>query len=351
MQRRRFHLGDDPSAYPDAVLCRDLTLTSVKPTVTIRRGTALVEAIERLPEGTTGITFDILVPDPGDLEQPDASMMLAEGIIGPGIDLEGPHQGQMNLHAQDFGLLRVDVEALHRLNRSGAALVATGLDGRVVSAGETVAIVKAPELYLAGDAVRRALSYTRGEAVLRVAPFKVERVGFLAGTRIHPANLKVASRQISATLARFGARIVGTRHLDTDTPEAIAAAYQELLDAGAEVMLVAGSIVLDPADPFLTALRRIGARVVKRGAPIDPGTMFWVAYAGDVPFFGLASCELYGRTSVLDLFLPYALAKEEISRRLISESGYGGLLVETQQARRPADWDRMPAEAAASAGE
>ena len=93
MQRRTFRVGDDPAALPGAVLCRDLTLSSVRPSVTIRRGTPLVEAIDRLPAGVDGVTFEVVVPAADDVAQPDASLALAKGLVGPGIDLEGPHQG------------------------------------------------------------------------------------------------------------------------------------------------------------------------------------------------------------------------------------------------------------------
>ena len=57
--------------------------------------------------------------------------------------------------------------------------------------------------------------------------------------------------------------------------------------------------------------------------------------------FGLASCEMYGRLSVLDLILPFALAREPIIPGLFAELGYGGLLQQTFAARHgeaePAD--------------
>jgi hypothetical protein len=74
--------------------------------------------------------------------------------------------------------------------------------------------------------------------------------------------------------------------------------------------------------------------VICRGAPIDPGTMFWVAYVGKTACFGLASCEMYGRLSILDLILPYALAGEPITPGLVADLGYGGLLQQTYAARR-----------------
>lgn len=304
----------------------------------MRRGVPLTEALERLPALDAGVELAVVVPDAGEVSQPDASARLADGIAGPGISVDPPHQGQVNLRAATAGLLRVDHRSVLRLNRSRVALVATALDGRVVRAGEVVAIVKAPALFVDGARLDQALASLRGRPVVYVAPFRVERVAMVAGTRIRPAQLDVATRQLGAHLDRFGARLVATRHLQEDDPETIAATYRALLRDGAELVLTAGSIMLDPQDPFIVAARRAGARLVCIGAPIDPGTMFWVAYAGRVPVFGLASCELYGRVSVFDLVLPYALAGERITRQLLAELGYGGLLAETQQARRPPGW-------------
>lgn len=342
MERRTFRDGDDPAAFPGAVLCRDLSLrgTHPQPTVTIRRGTSLVDALRRLANVNERPPLEVVVPCPNEIGQEDASLLLARRISGSGVALDGPHQGQVNLRAAGAGLLRVNGSGVAQLNRSDAALVASALDGRVVEAGETVAVVKAPALFVARDDLETSLGGLEVATLLAVRPFTARRVGFIAGTRIRPANLRVAARSIGAGLRRFGAKLIEPSHLDDDDPGRIASEYRRLLDAGASAILVAGTIMLDPADPFIVAAEQMRAEVVARGAPIDPGTMFWLAYVGtrDVPIFGLASCELYGRTSILDLLLPYALAGERISRDLIAALGYGGLLAETQAARRPSSW-------------
>lgn len=350
MQRLVFRIGDDPTRLPGAVLCRDATATVDGRAVTVRRGATLEEALERLPADQPGLELTVLVPAEDELPQPDASEMLARGLAGDGIDAQPPHQGQVNLLAADFGLLRVGFAAVERLNRTGVALVASALDGRVVEGGETVAVVKAPALFVERRRIERALATLHGEPVLRVAPFTVRKVDMLAGERIRPRNLEQATKHLSRNVARFGAELDRVERLDRDDTPEIVARYRQMLDEGAGVILVAGSIMLDPEDPYMVAARQIGAHFVCQGAPIDPGTMFWLAYVDDVPILGLASCELYGRTSILDLLLPYTLAEERISRRLMSELGYGGLLSETQQARRPAQWDRTAADSTRAAG-
>jgi hypothetical protein len=337
MKRAVFKPGDELAGLSGAVLCRDLTLIANGRRVSLRRGTPLGEALERLPPNGTELTLHILVPDPGDIIQEEASERLARGIAGEGIQPTEPHQGQVDLRATAFGVLRVDGRRIARLNGDGLALIATGLDGRVVEPDEVVAIVKAAELLAPESGVARLLAEAGEEPLVRVKPFIRRRVALVAGTRIREANLKVSSKHLASGLERFGAELAGVARA-SDDPGEIAALYRSLRDDGAELILVAGSIVLDPEDPFLAALDGADARLVRRGAPIDPGTMFWVAYAGDVPMFGLASCEMYGRLSIFDLFLPYALAGEPITDELISTLGYGGLLNHTQSARRPGSW-------------
>jgi hypothetical protein len=288
--------------------------------------------------------ISVVLPEPGEISQPEASARLAAALAGPGVQAEPPHQGQVVLRTGGAGLLRVAGRQVVRFNRVGAALLATSLDGRVVDAGETVGIVKAARLWNAAEALRRAEEVVAGAPVLRVAPFVVRDAAFLAGQRIRTTNFEAAAGNLRKTLGRFGSGLIAARQVP-DEPPAIAAAIGQAIDEGAEVVLVAGSIVLDPGDPFLVALDALRGRIVCRGAPVDPGTMFWVAYVRHhgrrAVCFGLASCEMYGRLSVLDLILPYALAREPITPGLFAELGYGGLLQQTFAARQseiePAD--------------
>jgi hypothetical protein len=322
---------------PGAVLCRDLTLQSVRGRVSLRRGTPLTEALEKLPEDAGDPELHLLVPDSDDITQEEASERIASQIVGDGLQSTEPHQGQVDLRAATFGILRVDSDAVQQLNESGLALVATGLDGRVVEPDETVSIVKASELLVSKAEIGSVLAHVVDHPIIRIAPFNRQKVALIAGDRIRQQNLEVSSKHLAAGLEKFGAELTNVQKIPDD-PEIIASTYQHLLSSGIELILVAGSIVLDPEDPYLEALERIDAQLVRRGAPIDPGTMFWVARKDDVHLFGLASCEMYGKLSIIDLFLPYALAGETIDNKLISRLGYGGMLNDTHSVRRPASW-------------
>ena len=335
MIRRTVIMGvDELESVRGALVCRDLPITTAAGPASIRRGAVVDEALWATLSTQPGAQLDLVLPEPGELAQGDASWQFARAIGGAGIAIDPPHQGQCIAHAATNGVLRVRAAGVARVNRRETILLATALDGRVVEEGDTVAVVKASRLWTSADDLDRCRRVVGADPVLRVAPFVVHRAALLAGPRIRQANFSLASDNLRDLLARFGVEL-GLAERIGDDPSSIADAYRRCLDEGAEIVLIGGSIVLDPEDPYIVALDRVDGDIVSRGAPIDPGTMFWVAYARSAVFFGLASCELYGRRSVLDLLLPYAVAREPVTRGLLAELGYGGLLEQTFDARRP----------------
>uniref|UniRef100_A0A7C1X0H8 Uncharacterized protein n=1 Tax=Thermomicrobium roseum TaxID=500 RepID=A0A7C1X0H8_THERO len=338
MRRTWYRIGDEP--IPEGAVLRRDVVVHADGRQQFRRGVPLTEVLTRgvLPSGTR---LPIAAPEEGELEQHVASQRIAEAIAGPGTSLDAPHQGQVNVRAAQLGVVRVDTRRLERLVRSGHALVATVLDGRVADAGEVIAIAKAPALFVPERALARALAALGHVPLVRVAPFRRRRVALLAGERVRPAAVDVAVRALSEKLQRLGAVLERVERLAHDEPATIAERITAWRQTGTEFVLTAGSIMLDPDDPFLRALRRLGARMTVRGAPVDPGTMFWVAYLDGLPVFGLASCEMYGRISVFDLALPYALADERLDRALFAQLAHGGLLADTQLARMPQAWRRQ----------
>jgi hypothetical protein len=324
---------DDFETARGSVVCRDVSITGLTGSTTIRRGACVDEALWQKVSGDPNATLDVVIPEPGEVEQGEASWMFARSVVGPNVVVERPHQGQCILRAATSGLLRVSGTQVSRVNRRGTILLATALDGRVVTEGDTFAIVKAASLWTRSDDLRRSERIACREPILRVARFVARTAAFLAGSRIRTRNFSTAQTNLRRMLGPFGGNLALARQV-SDEPDTIAREYRQAMALGADVVLVGGSIVLDPGDPFVVALEDVGARLVCRGAPVDPGTMFWVAYAGSTVFLGLASCELYGRETVFDLVLPYVMAKEDLSPALLGELGYGGLLAQTFAARR-----------------
>jgi molybdopterin biosynthesis enzyme len=99
--------------------------------------------------------------------------------------------------------------------------------------------------------------------------------------------------------------------------------------------MAAGASSLDPLEPLFDALDRVGAQIVKHGVPAHPGSLFWLAYLGTVPIFGLSSCEMFSHKTILDLILPRLLAGERVGREELIEMGHGGLLARYMAFRFP----------------
>ncbi len=334
MIRRTLTIGtDDLATARGALICRDLSISTAAGPASIRRGTTVDDALWPALAKQVGAHLDIVLPEPGELAQEEASRRFAEVITGPGLRIDPPHQGQCVIRATSRGIARVQASRVSRVNRQRAILLATALDGRIVDDGDTVAIVKASRLWIGLADFDRARQAAGAHPILRAVPFSPRRAAFLTGPRIRPRNVVAATENLRGLLAGYDVDLARTSSVPED-PTEIAHTYRRFVEDRVDLVLVGGSIALDPADPFITALEQLPSRLICRGAPVDPGTMFWVASAHRTVFMGLASCELYGRRSVLDLLVPYVAAGEPVTPGLISEIGYGGLLEQTLSARR-----------------
>jgi hypothetical protein len=73
----------------------------------------------------------------------------------------------------------------------------------------------------------------------------------------------------------------------------------------------------------------------RQGAPAHPGTLFWLAYWEETAIFGLASCGMFSRTTLGDLFLARFCAGERLTSRDIARMGHGGLFTRELAFRFP----------------
>jgi molybdenum cofactor cytidylyltransferase len=109
-------------------------------------------------------------------------------------------------------------------------------------------------------------------------------------------------------------------------PAAVAAAYQEAVDSGAELVLFAGASAIDPLDPAYAELTHAGGELLQLGAPMHPGSMLWLGRLGPAAVVGVASCAGFGRNSSLDLLLPFVFAYGRADAGDLRRLGHGGLI-------------------------
>jgi hypothetical protein len=266
-----------------------------------------------------------VILESGDVHEDDAGARLASAVAGPGLAIRGPSFSRYNLVAKTKGLLRVDAEALLRLNRLSGVAIFTLEDRIPVVPGKIVTGVKVTPVAVAEATLREAEAIAAEDLVVQVAPFQPLRVGVIS---TEGPDWRVRDRfQTSVTqkIGWYGGSIIGFSDLSRDA-DVIAAEIGRLEGEGADLVLAAGGNTIDPLDPTLRALDVAGAEIVRFGAPAHPGSMFWLAYRGTLPIFNLASCSMFSKATIADVVLPWIMTGERVEADTLAGLGFGGLL-------------------------
>jgi len=306
----------------------------------IRKGTTLDrEAAERL----LGFEWDelhLLRPEAGDVHEEEAGRRLARAVAGKGMGAGEFAGGAWPLRARSRGILEVAVPALEAVNALEGLTVFTHLDGRIVDRGEEVARAKVIPFLVPGERVRGAEERAKeagneGRGVLSVRPFRSLRVGAVVQESLASASAERFRDAMATKLGWFGAEGLEPRFVEPEVT-AVARASEELLEEGAQLLLVAGARAMDPLDPAFGALDRMGAERVRHGVPAHPGSLLWVARIEGVPVVGVPSCGLFSRATVFDLVLARILAGLPVEAADLARMGHGGFLTPEMNWRFPA---------------
>jgi hypothetical protein len=297
----------------------------------LRKGAVLgaehVEALRALPE------VHLVELDEGDVHEDEAARRLGVAVAGPGTRLEGPVQSQVRLIADRRGLLRVDRAAVDRLNHLPAVGVFTLVDGQAVEAGEEVAGAKVTPVAVPGSLILEAeLMAAAAAPVLRVDPFRPLRTQVVVTERLKPRARALFAREVTRKLGWYGAEVLTVREV-ARSGEAVRSAYEEARQLRADVILFAGASSIDPLDAAYAELRAAGGELLRQGAPAHPGSMLWLGRLDAAVVLGVASCAGFGRSTSLDLVLPFVFAYGAVDELDFAQLGYGGL-IETAAGRR-----------------
>jgi hypothetical protein len=266
-----------------------------------------------------------VVLDPDDIHEDDAGRRLAEAVAGPGLDIRGPSFSRYNLVAKHKGLLRVDADALLRMNLLPGVAIFTLADRLPIVPGKIVTGVKVTPVAVAEATIREAEAIASAAPVVQVVPYQPLRVGVIS---TEGPDWRVRDKfraSVEQKIGWYGGNVVSLTDQPRE-PEAIAAEVERLASERVDLVLAAGGNTIDPLDPTLRALDLAGAEIVRFGAPAHPGSMFWLAYRGELPIFNLASCSMFSKSTIADVVLPWIMTGERVEPRTLAELGYGGLL-------------------------
>jgi molybdopterin biosynthesis enzyme len=227
----------------------------------------------------------------------------------------------------------VKSDLVDTINALGYISVFTLMDGQAVAEGEEVAGCKVTPVAVPGNLIAAAEQVCREKGpVVELLAFQPLRTFVVATERLKPKARELFRAAVTAKLGWYGAELLAVREV-VRTPEAVAAAYQEATDIGAQLVLFAGASAIDPLDPAYAELTSAGGRLLQLGAPMHPGSMLWLGRLGDAAVVGVASCAGFGRSSSLDLLLPFVFAYGRAEAGDLLRLGHGGL-IESAAGRR-----------------
>lgn len=296
----------------------------------IAKGTVLnAAAVAALAEaGMAEVTVARL--DPGDVAEDAAAASLAAALVpdpeGAHLKLSLPHAGRVNLNATAPGIVALDFDRIHALNRIDPALtLATLAPLTRVTPGMLVGTVKVIAYAVPGHALDTACDMAR--AAIRVRPVALRSAGLLL-TTLDGATDKLtgkAQEAVEARLTALGMTLIDMRVVRHESV-AVAAALGAL--GGDIALILTGAATSDLYDTAPEAVRLAGGTVARFGMPVDPGNLLFHGRLGARPVIGLPGCARSPALNGADWVLERLVCGLEVSDDDIAAMGVGGLLKE-----------------------
>jgi hypothetical protein len=273
-----------------------------------------------------------------EIHENEAAVIMATALAGDGVTWKsGPQEGKINLLAERDGLLVVNTTALAAFNMADEVMCATLHNHTLVNRGDLVAGTRAIPLVMKRTPIERAAAIAhQNGAALSVQPLRPARVGLvITGNEVYHGLISDRFAPILTDKAKaLGSEIVALDFAPDDA-EVISRVIRSQLEQGCDLLLLSGGMSVDPDDVTRHGIRLAGANEIHYGAAALPGSMFLVAYLGEVPLLGVPACGLYHRITVLDLILPRILAGEKIGKAELAFLGHGGLCLDCPECTYP----------------
>ena len=280
----------------------------------------------------------VLHLEPGEVHEDDAALRLATALAGRGVFFDPhPSEGKIQLKASRRGLFKVDVAALIRINLVPDISCSARHTNSVVEKGDVICGVRAIPLIIDEENLQAAENIALAvDDFFSVKPFLAPKTGIvITGNEVFSGLIDDKFAPIiRKKLKHYDCSIMGIAFAPDDR-QRIASEINQYLQNGAEMIVVAGGMSVDPDDITRVAIADAGAEDVVYGTPVLPGAMFLYGRFGDVPVMGLPACVLFFRATVLDLILPRVLAGESITREDLAAMAHGGMCLECEPCHFP----------------
>jgi len=277
-------------------------------------------------QGVTEVSIAEL--EEGEVDENEAVMRVACEIGSGSIEARLGGGGKVNLFATEPSCVLVDDQLLKQVNYLGSVAVATVPNFSYAAAAARIGSVKSTPLAVDKSQLEPVISLLKEKGpVLQVRPIRTPTIGILYTDPVSGEKARFQFENIMRRrLERMG--IHSTYVLVSIEEEtAVARCIQQLVLAKPSSILVASTTA--PAgieDVVGRAMVRVGCRIERCLAPVEPGTLFLLCYKDDIPIVQAVGCYRSAKPNVLDLLLPPMLARHRVSSWDVASLGHGGLL-------------------------
>jgi hypothetical protein len=278
-----------------------------------------------------------------EMHEDDAAYDLADAIMGEGVAIqEEPKEGKIKIIATRDGLLKVNKDALLEFNMLGDIMCATLHNNTLVQKGQSVGGTRAIPLIVKKDVVHSAVKIgNQAGKIIHVREIRKPKAGIvITGNEVYYGRIKDAfAPVITNKIDGVDGEIVGIYYAPDDE-SFIEARLKELINTGADLLIITGGMSVDPDDVTRFAVRNLGVTDMTYGSSVLPGAMFLVAYMYPdghlpIPILGIPACGMYANITIFDIILPRVLAGDRIGRRELAELGHGGLCMNCEACKYP----------------
>ena len=272
----------------------------------------------------------------GEIHEDDCARRLAAMAPVSGAHYTEPAEGKVLLFADQRGMFRVNRPLLNKINSIGDITICTLPDHYPVEAGARLASMRIVPLVTQESQIIQAEQLCKTETLLELLPYHHKKIGvIITGNEIFHGRIQDRfAPVIRKKLEQYPGQIVGITLCEDDL-DAIVTAARKHLESGADFLVFTGGMSVDPDDLTPTAIRQLGADIIRYGVPSQPGNMTLTAYLGDIPILGVPGAAISLPTTMLDVLLPQIYTGLRLTRHDIINLGNGGLCQMCEECRFP----------------
>lgn len=279
-----------------------------------------------LSEGHQRVTVAVL--EDGEIPEDEAAVQIASEAACGSMEIHLSAGGRANLVATENCCVLLDEGLLREMNTTGSVTIATLPNFTYAVAGQRLATVKTVPFAVSLNAFHTALSLAKERGpLIQARPIRSPSIAVLySDPRTADRGRQLFECIMRTRLERFGTSpsFVLTA---LEEPGQVARSLEHLLRTKPTVVLMASTTApAGPEDTVGQAMRTAGCNVESFLAPVEPGNLLLLSYAGETPVVSAPGCFRSPKANVIDLILPPLMARYRLTGEEISTLGHGGLL-------------------------